>query len=124
MQFAGEQLQAILRKQTMPVEVVDFSGRVCLSASGTEVAARFVLAGYVGVGNHSRIRYVKPDGVRYRPEQFGSERQVIENFRESAQLPPEASLNRISKGAKTWPQQPARANTGRGGSIVTIHIGK
>jgi len=47
MQFAGEQLEAILRRQAMPVEVVDFSGRVCLSAPGPDVIGRFVLAGYV-----------------------------------------------------------------------------
>ena len=71
MQFAGEQLEAILRRQAMPVEVVDFSGRVCLSAPGPDVIGRFVLAGYVGVGNSNRIRFVKPEGVRYRPEDFG-----------------------------------------------------
>ena len=73
MQFAGEQLEVILWRQDVPVEVVDFSGRVCMSASGQEVLGRFVLAGYVGVGNHSRIRFVKPEGVRYRPEEFGSQ---------------------------------------------------
>lgn len=122
MQFAGEQLESILRKQTAPVEVVDFSGRVRLSASGAEVATRIILTGYVGVGNHSRIRYVKPEGVRYRPEEFGSKRQVVADFREAAQIPYDAELNAVAKGAKTWPQQPARAKTGQGGAVVTIFV--
>ena len=71
MQFAGEQLEVILRRQDVPVEVVDFSGRVCLSATGQEVLGRFVLAGYVGVGNQqphpvreARGRSVPARGVR------------------------------------------------------------
>ncbi|MCX6631578.1 MAG: hypothetical protein NTW28_28530, partial [Candidatus Solibacter sp.] len=122
MQFAGEQLEVILRRQDVPVEVVDFSGRVCMSASGQEVLGRFVLAGYVGIGNHSRIRLVKPEGVRYRPEEFGAQRQVVMNFRESAQVAHDVELNRVAKGAKTWPQQPARAKTGRCGTTSTIHF--
>lgn len=122
MQFAGEQLETILRTQTAPVEVVDFSGRVQLSASGAEVATRIILKGYVGVGNHSRIRYVKPDGVRYRPEAFGSNRQVVADFREAAQFPRDAELNAVARGAKTWPQQPTRSKTGQGGVVVTIFV--
>jgi hypothetical protein len=56
MQFCGEQLEEILRKQTTPVEVVDYSGRVLLSTSGVEAATKLTLTGYVGVGNNSRIR--------------------------------------------------------------------
>jgi hypothetical protein len=122
MQFAGEQLEIILRKQTTPVEVVDFSGRVHLSVSGAEVATTIILTGYVGVGNNSRIRYVKPEGVRYRPEGFGSKRQVVADFREAAQIPSDAELNSVAKGAKTWSQQPARAKTGQGGALVTIFV--
>jgi hypothetical protein len=122
MQFAGEQLETILRQQTTPVEVVDFSGRVQLSVSGAEVATRIILRGYVGVGNHSRIRYVKPDGVRYRPEAFGSKRQVVADFREAAQIPRDAELNAVAKGAKTWPQQPTRSKTGQSGVVVTIFV--
>jgi hypothetical protein len=124
MQFSGKQLEDILRKQTTPVEVVDCSGRVRLSTSGSEVVTRLILTGYVGVGNNSRIRYVKPEGVRYRPERFGCERQIKADLRESAQLSRDVELNRVLKGAKTWPQQPARAKTGRGGSLVTIFVNK
>ncbi len=124
MQFSGKQLEEILRKQTTPVEVVDYSGRVRLSTSGVEVVTRLILTGYVGVGNNSRIRYVKPEGVRYRPERFGCERQIKADLRESAQLSRDVELNRVLKGAKTWPQQPTRAKTGRGGSLVTIFINK
>jgi len=119
MQFAGEQLEAILRRQAMPVEVVDFSGRVCLSAPGPDVIDRFALTGYVGVGNNSRIRFVKPEGVRYRPEDFGSKRQIVMNFRASAELPHDPAVNRPKSG-KPWPQQAARAKTGQGGGTVTI----
>lgn len=124
MQFSGEQLEEILRRQTTPVEVVDYSGRVRLSTSGVEVATRIILTGYVGVGNHSRIRYVKPEGIRYRPERFGCERQIKADLRESAQISRDVELNRVLKGAKTWPQQPARAKTGCGGSLVTIFVKK
>lgn len=124
MQFSGKQLEEILRKQTTPVEVVDYSGRVRLSTSGVEVATGLILTGYVGVGNNSRIRYVKPEGVRYRPERFGCERQIKADLRESAQLSRDVELNRVLKGAKTWPQQPARAKTDRGGSLVTIFVNK
>jgi hypothetical protein len=122
MQFAGEQLEAILRRQTTPVEVVDFSGRVCLSAPGPEAAGKIILTGYVGIGNNSRIRYVKPEGVRYRPEEFGAQRQVVMNFRECVQVARDAELNRVAKGAKTWPPQPARSKTGQGGTTVTIYV--
>ncbi len=64
MQFVGEQLETILRKQRTPVEVVDFSGRVSLSAPGAEVVTRVILTGYVGVGNHSRIRYPTTDTLK------------------------------------------------------------
>jgi hypothetical protein len=124
MQFCGEQLEEILRKQTTPVEVVDYSGRVRLSTSGVEVATGLILTGYVGVGNNSRIRYVKPEGVRYRPERFGCERQIKADLRESAQFSHGVELNRVLKGAKTWPQQPTRSKTGRGGSLVTIFVKK
>lgn len=124
MQFCGEQLEEILRRQTTPVEVVDYSGQVRLSTSGVEVATRIILTGYVGVGNNSRIRYVKPEGVRYRPERFGCERQIKADLRESAQVSRDVELNRVLKGAKTWPQQPPRAKTGRGGSLVTIFVKK
>jgi len=124
MQFAGEQLEGILQRQATPVQVVDFSGRVCLSASGAEVVARFLLAGYVGVGNNSRIRYVKPEGIRYRPERFGCERQITADLRESAQIARDAEMNYIIKGTKNWPQQPARAKPGRGGSLITIFVKK
>ena len=120
MQFSGEQLEVILRRQDVPVEVVDFSGRVCMSASGQEVLGRFVLAGYVGVGNHSRIRFVKPEGVRYRPEEFGSPRQVVMNFQASAELVRDAQMIPVATGAKGWRPQPARAKTGHGGTTVTI----
>lgn len=120
MQFAGEQLELILRRQNVPVEVVDFSGRVCLTATGAEVLGRFVLAGYVGVGNHSRIRFVKPEGVRYRPEEFGSQRQIVMNFQTSAELTRDAQINPVATGAKKWRPQPARAKTGQGGRTVTI----
>ena len=120
MQFSGEQLETILRRQTMPVEVVDFSGRICLSASGPDVIGRFVLAGYVGVGNNSRIRFVKPEGVRYRPEDFGSKRQIVMNFRASAELARDAHMNPVATGAKEWRPQPARAKTGQGGRTVTV----
>ena len=120
MQFAGEQLEVILRRQHVPVEVVDFSGRVCMSASGQEVLGRFVLAGYVGIGNHSRIRFVKPEGVRYRPEEFGSQRQVVMNFQASAELVRDAQMIPVATGAKGWRPQPARAKTGHGGTTVTI----
>lgn len=106
----------------MPVEVVEYSGQVCLSASGPEVVSRFVRAGYVGVGNHRRIRLVKPEGVRYRPEEFGSQRQVVMNFQASAELARDAEMNRVSSGVKTRPPQPARAKTGQGGNTVTIHF--
>ncbi len=122
MQFCGEQLEEILRRQTTPVEVVDYSGRVRLSTSGVEVATRIILTGYVGVGNNSRIRYVKPEGVRYRRERFGCERQIKADLRESAQIARDVELNRVLKGAKTWPQQPARAKTGVGGQMNTIHF--
>lgn len=124
MQFAGEQLEAILRRQTMPVEVVDFSGRVCLSATGPEVLGRFVLAGYVGVGNHSRIRFVKPEGVRYRPEDFGSQRQIVMNFQASDELARDAQMIPVAAGTKRWRPQPARAKTGQGGRVVTIFTKK
>lgn len=88
MQFSGKQLEEILRKQTTPVEVVDYSGRVRLSTSGVEVATGLILTGYVGVGKNSRIRYVKPEGVRYRPERFGCERQIKADLRESAVTTP------------------------------------
>jgi hypothetical protein len=65
---------------------------------------------------------VKPDGVRYRPEAFGSKRQVVADFREAAQIPHDAELNAAAKGAKTWPQQPARSKTGQGGVVVTIFL--
>lgn len=120
MQFAEEQLEVILRRQDVPVEVVDFSGRVCLSAPGPEVLGRFVLAGYVGVGNHSRIRFVKPEGVRYRPEEFGSKRQIVMNFQASAELGRDAQMNPVATGAKKWRPQPARAKTGQGGRTITI----
>jgi hypothetical protein len=122
MQFVGEQLESILRRQTTPVEIVDFSGKVRLSTSGTEVATRIILTGYVGVGNHSRIRYVKPEGVRYRPEEFGSKRQLIADFHEAAQVLHDAELNAVAKGAKTWQQQPARAKRANGGGVVTIFV--
>jgi hypothetical protein len=122
MQFVGEQLEAVLRKQTTPVEVVDFSGRVRLSASGAEVATRIILSGYVGVGNHSRIRYVKPEGVRYRPEEFASRWQLEADFNEAAQFPRDAEMNASARGAKTWQVQPARAKTGRGGAVVTLFV--
>ena len=122
MQFAGEQLEVILRRQDVPVEVVDFSGRVCMSATGHEVLDRFVLAGYVGVGNQSRIRFVKPEGVRYRPEEFGSQRQVVMNFHASAELAREAQMIPVATGAKKWWPQPARAKTGQGGTTATIHF--
>jgi hypothetical protein len=67
---------------------------------------------------------VKPDGVRYRPERFGSEGQINADLRESAQIARDAEMNRVLKGAKTWPQQPARAKTGRGGSTITIFVKK
>ncbi len=124
MQFCGDQLEEILRRQTTPVEVVDYSGRVRLSTSGVEVATRIILTSYVGVGNNSRIRYVKPEGVRYRPERFGCERQIKADLRESTQISRDVELNRVLKGAKTWPQQPARAKTSRGGSLVTIFVKK
>jgi hypothetical protein len=65
---------------------------------------------------------VKPEGVRYRPERFGCERQIKADLRESAQISRGAALNRVLKGAKTWPQQPARAKTGVGGQMNTIHF--
>ncbi len=122
MQFAGQQLEAILRQQATPVEVVDFSGRVCLSASGPDVLGRFVLAGYVGVGNNSRIRFVKPEGVRYRPERFGSQRQIVMDFRDSGQVAHDVEMNRGRAGAKTWPPQPARAKTGQSGAVITVFV--
>ncbi|MCC6393511.1 MAG: hypothetical protein IT167_23120 [Bryobacterales bacterium] len=122
MQFTGEQLESILRKQVGAVEVVDFSGRVRLSVSGAEVATRIILTGYVGVGNHSRIRYVKPEGVRYRPEEFASKRQVEADFRDAAEVPRDAQMNPVAKGAKTWHPQPARSKTGHGGSVVTVFV--
>jgi hypothetical protein len=120
MQFVGEELEVILRRQDVPVEVVDFSGRVCLSATGREVLGRFVLAGYVGVGNHSRIRFVKPEGIRYRPEGFGSQRQIVMNFQASAELARDAQMIPVTTGSKRWRPQPARAKTGQGGRTVTI----
>jgi len=120
MQFAGEQLEVILRRQDVPVEVVDFAGRVCLSATGPEVLGRFVLAGYVGVGNHSRIRFVKPEGVRYRPDVLGSQRQIVMTFQASAELARDAQMVPVATGAKRWWPQPARAKTGQGGTTITI----
>jgi hypothetical protein len=122
MQFAGEHLEAILRRQTMPVEVVDFSGRVCLSAPGPEVIGRFALTGYVGVGNNSRIRFVKPEGVRYRQEEFGSKRQIKTHFDACAELVRHAQMNPVAKTAKKWVAQPANAKTGRRGSATTIRF--
>ncbi len=120
MQLAGEHLEVIPRRQDVAGEVVDFSGRVCLSATGQEVLGRFVLTGYIGVGNHSRIRFVKPEGVRYRPEEFGSQRQMVMNFQASAELSRDAQMIPVATGAKRWRPQPARAKTGQGGTTTTI----
>jgi hypothetical protein len=122
-QFTGERLRQILLAQVTRVAVVDFLGRVFTCVSGPEVVCRFTLDGFVGVGNHSRVRYVKPEGVRYRPERFGSERQVRAHFDESGRLRQDVELNHIGRDRKTWPQQPSRAKTSKSGRITQLHIG-
>lgn len=122
MQFQGQELLAILRKQSTPVAIVDFSGRACMHATGREAADRIALIDFVGVGNHGRIRHVKPRGVRFRRDPFGLPSQVAANFRDSARIPQDAEMNRVLIGAKTWPQQPCRAKTGHGGSVTTFHF--
>jgi hypothetical protein len=59
MQFDGEELRQILKRQTEGVEVYDAAGfaRGELAAA---LAARMALSAYVGVGNRRRIRYLRP----------------------------------------------------------------
>jgi hypothetical protein len=65
---------------------------------------------------------VKPEGIRYRPDEFASKRQVEADFREVAQVPHDAEMNAVTRGAKTWQQQPARSKTGHGGAVFTIFV--
>lgn len=60
MQFHGSQLNTIIAKQTVPVDVNDSQGFRCVTlqpAAALDLVAR---GEYVGIGHKRRIRYIRP----------------------------------------------------------------
>lgn len=114
MEFSGGQLEAILREQTIAVDLFDEVGNKRINISA-RYAAEVVMSGqYVGIGHKKRIRYVRPAGLVIKQRPFVIADELIDAKRHPRLI--RVVEKNATRDRQTWPQQAAFASTGTTGS--------
>jgi hypothetical protein len=120
--FEGQKLQTVLRRQVESVRLVDDDGRERRGISA-RYAADFILEKeYIGFGKNGVIEFLRP--VTMNSTQPFATAWDIRKLMTEYPKEPLVHGNYREPGAKTWIQQPVRAKTGRSGSTTSIFIEK
>jgi hypothetical protein len=120
MRFEGDRLLLIIARQDVPFVVLDAGGKLERRFELPKTALPFIAAGgYFGVGNHRRIRYLKPIEDETQRDVFGS-RQDFEHSRPRFPVREKASMPR--RHDLSWGQHPARARIAGGGAVRSIRL--
>ena len=120
MHFEGDRLLLIIARQDVPFVVLDAEGKLERRFELPKTALPFIAAGgYFGVGNHRRIRYLKPIEDESQRDVFGS-RQDFEHSH--PRFPVRLKANTAPQHGLGWQQQPARVRSAARGAVRTIRL--
>ena len=111
MRFEGDRLLLIIARQDVPFVVLDAEGKLERRFELPKTALPFIAAGgYFGVGNHRRIRYLKPIEDESQRDVFGSR----QDFEHSPSTLPGALKSQHGPAARSGMAATACASPERG----------